>query len=72
MSLPSTFNKARIGFRIVLQGEHVLLITLPVIVTNCRGLELFISADDCIDVQDANVWYALERVVRSNLSITLL
>jgi hypothetical protein len=72
MSLPSTLNTARDGSRIVLQGEHVLLITLPVLVTYVKGLELFRSADDCIDVQEANVWYASERVVSSNLSITVL
>jgi len=55
MSLHSTLNKARIGFRIVLQGEHILLITLPAFVTKCKGLELIISADDYIDVQDASV-----------------
>jgi hypothetical protein len=72
MSLRSTLNKSRDGFRIVLQGEHILLITLPVLVTNCKGLESISSADDCIDVQDASVWYAVERVMRSNLIITLL
>ena len=60
------------GFRIVLQGEHILLITLPVLVTNCKGLELMSSADDCTDVQDASVCYAMERVMRCNLIITLL
>jgi hypothetical protein len=72
MPLPSTLNTARDGSRIVLQGEHILLITLPVLVTYCKGLELFSSADDFINVQETNVLYASERVVRSNLSITLL
>jgi hypothetical protein len=72
MSLRSTLNKAVDGFRIVLQGEHILLITLQVLVANCKGLELICSADDCIDVQDASVWYAMERIMRSNLIITLL
>jgi len=72
MPLRSTLNKARDGFRIVLQGERILLFTLPVLVTNCKGLELFISTDDCIDVQDASVLYAMERAMRSNLTITLL
>ena len=73
MSLSSTLNKARFGFRIFLQGEHILLITLPVPVTNCKGLELISSADDIIDVQDASVCggslHALEFYYHSALNI---